>query len=53
MLWGWLLAGFLYVVGSSMIFMFTMYDHDPWWQRALAVLGWPLLFPYAMIFGRD
>lgn len=50
--WGFLLAAWLYVVGSMLMFMQTIYDDGPWWHSVLAVLGWPILFPYAMIFGR-
>lgn len=48
----WALAAWLYGIGSAIMFVFTMYDDDPPWQRALAVLGWPIVFPYAMLFGR-
>lgn len=52
---GWLLAIWLYAVGSFMMFWVTMYDmdDDPWYMRWLAILGWPILFPYAFTFGRN
>lgn len=46
-------AVWVYAVGSVLMFLQTAFDHDPWWHRVLVVVLWPVLFPYALLFGRD
>lgn len=51
-MWGYIIALWLYLVGSGIMFFFTMYEDEPWHNRVVAVIGWPIAFPIAMIFRR-
>lgn len=48
-------AAYFYALGSLVVFFLTAFndDDEPWWWRPVAVVFWPIVFPIALIFGRD